>query len=282
MMDTWDICIVSARSDAETAEKLAESIRKYRLPSGVVLPQDGADYRRILLDTQETAFDEQVREQLENCRFLVFLCSPDGKNSKVLDQRLDYFCSVRGRDSLIAVIVRGEPVDSFPDNFIERKMVQHILPDHRVIERMETIEPIAADLRADTEKRKAQLLRYETVRIVASVLSLHPDDLEQRHRARQKKVLVRGLSVAAAVVLIISAIFIRLGIIARNEGKIAEEQTQLSVNTADRTMTELPELFADEPLALEYINEAIENARSALAELGMEGLLGGAESGGSS
>ena len=279
MMDTWDICVVSARSDADIANKLAESIRKYRLPSGTVLPQSDADYRRILLDTQETAFDEQVRTQLANSRFLVFLCSPEAKNSAVLDQRLDAFCSIRGRDRLIAVIVRGEPVDSFPDNFIERKMVRHILPDHRVIERMETIEPIAADLRADTEKRKAQLLRYETVRIVASVLSLHPDDLERRHEARRKKALIRILSLAAAVVIVISGIFIYLGVAARNEGKIAEAQTQLSVDTAKRTIRELPETFADEPVALEYIHEAIENARSALAELGMEELLTSAESG---
>ena len=66
---------------------------------------------------------------------------------------------------------------------------------------------------------------------------------------------------------------------ARKEGKIADEQTQLSVKTAERTIEELPELFADEPLALDYIQEAVQNARSALAELGLEELLDQAESG---
>ena len=278
-MDTWDICIVSARSDAETAVRLAGNIKKYRLPSGIALPLSDADYRRILLDTQEAPFDEQVREQLDNSRFLVLLCSPDAKNSEALDRRLSAFISTHGRENVIAVIVRGEPAEAFPESFIERKMVRHILPDLRVIERMETIEPIAADLRADTEKRKKQLLQYETVRIIASVLSLHPDDLEQRQHARQKKNLIRILSMAAAVVLILSGIFLYLGLTARKEGKIADEQTQLSVNTAERTIKELPELFADEPLALDYIKEAIQNARDALAELGLEDLLDGAESG---
>ena len=180
---------------------------------------------------------------------------------------------------MIAVIVRGEPEDSFPETFIERKIVQHILPDQRVIERMETIEPIAADLRADTDKRRKQLLHYETIRIVASVMSLHPDDLVQRMQTRRKKTLIRGLIMIAAVVVIVSAIFIRLGVIAHKEGKIAEEQTQLSVKTAERTIQELPELFADEPLALEYVKEAIQNARSSLAELGLEDLLDSTESG---
>ena len=279
MMEKWDICVVSARSDEQIANSLADSIRKYRLPSGVASSQDDTDYRRILLDTQETPFDEKVREQLDNSRFLVLLCSPDAKNSAPLNQRLNAFYQTHDRDKMIAVIVRGEPEESFPESFIERKLVQHILPDQRVIERMETIEPIAADLRADTDKRRKQLLHYETIRIVASVMSLHPDDLVQRMQTRRKKTLIRGLIMIAAVVVIVSAIFIRLGVIAHKEGKIAEEQTQLSVKTAERTIQELPELFADEPLALEYVKEAIQNARSSLAELGLEDLLDSTESG---
>lgn len=278
-MENWDICVVSARSDEEDAKALAESIRKYRLPSGIASSQDERDYRRILLDTQETTFDEKVREQLDSSRFLILLCSPDAKNSVPLNQRLAAFYSTHDRDKMIAVIVRGEPEESFPESFIERKMVQHILPDKRVIERMETIEPIAADLRADTEKRRKQLLQYETVRIVASVMSLHPDDLVQRMQTRRKKTLIRVLAMIAAVVLIISGIFLYLGIVAHKEGKIADEQTQLSVKTAERTIQELPELFADEPLAQKYVEEAIQNARKSLAELGLEELLDSTESG---
>ena len=278
-MDKWDICVVSARSDEEEARSLADSIRKYRLPSGIASSQNDQDYQRILLDTQETPCDEKVCEQLEGSRFLVLLCSPDAKNSVPLNQRLTAFYRTHDRDKMIAVIVRGEPEESFPESFIERKLVQHILPDKRVIERMETIEPIAADLRAATEKRRKQLLQYETIRIVASVMSLHPDDLVRRMQTRRKKTLIRALGMIAAVVLIVSGIFIYLGIAAHNEGKIADEQTQLTVKTVERTIQELPELFADEPLALEYVKEAIRNARNSLAELGLEGLLDSSESG---
>lgn len=278
-MNDWDICIVSARSDAETAERLAESIRRYRLPSGIAPLRSNADYHNIVLDTQEADLEGQIREQLENSRCLVLLCSPDAKRSPAVNQRLAAFLDTHDRSALIAVIVRGEPQDAFLEDFIERKTVRHILPDHRVIERVETIEPIAADLRGDTEKRKQQLLRYETVRIVASVLSLHPDDLEQRQHTRQKRALTRILSFAAAVVLILSGIFLYLGLTARKEGKIADEQIRLSVDTARRTIDELPELFADEPLALKYIREAEQKAREAFAGLGLEDLLDSAESG---
>lgn len=277
-MYSYDICIVSSRSDRETAGILAESIRRYRLPAGIV-PSDGLDYRRIIADTEETAFGEEERKRLDESRFLVFLCSAEAKNSSVLNERLEYFRTVHDREHIIAVLVRDEPAEAFPSFFIERKTVRHIMPDQRVIEREETIEPVAADLRADNEKRRKQLLRYETVRIAASVLGMHPDDLEQRQKSRQRKTLIRLLSFAAAVTLIISGIFTVLGIRARREGRIAESQTRLSVQTAQRTMHELPEMFADEPEALEYIDEAVRDARDALAEIGMEGLLEQAEEG---
>jgi len=278
-MSAYDICLVSAKSDSAAAERLAGSIRRYRLPAGVVLQPD-TDYRKVITDTQETAFDEQVREQLDKSRFMVFLCSSDAKNSEVLNERLDYFCSTHDREHVIAVLVRDEPSEALPDSFIEKKVVRHILPDQRVIERLETIEPIAADLRAESPQRLNQLLSYETVRIVASVLELHPDDLQQRQRARRRKTLVRMLSLAAAVILILSGIFLYLGLTAHREGVTAAAQTRLSAQTAQRTMNELPALFADEPLAQSYIEEAISSAREALAEIGMEDLLDEAESGG--
>ena len=232
MMDTYDICIVSAANDADIAERLADSIRSYRMPADIRI-DEGLDYRRIILDTQETAFHEPVRRQLDACRFLILICSSDAKKSSAVEERLIYFSGTHGRDHVIAVLVRDEPADAFPDSFIERKMVKHILPDKRVIERMETIEPIAADLRA----------------------------------------------FAAAVTLVISAIFGFLGLKARHEALIAEEQTRLSTETAERTMKELPASFADEPQALEYIEEAVSHAKERLEELGLADLLDRTEGG---
>ena len=147
------------------------------------------------------------------------------------------------------------------------------MPDMSIIERVDTIEPVAADLRGNTRKRQQEVLRYETVRITASVLGLHPDELEQRHRTRRKRAIIAALSVVGAVCLAAAAIFLRLGFIAKAEGDIAAKQAELSVQIARRTMQELPGMFADEPAALEYIDEAIDNARGSLDEIGLAELL---------
>ena len=275
MTNCIDLYILTVRHDAETARTLADSIRRYRLPSKLQLPDKTLDYRRIQLDCDEAPLDEKTRAQLDHSRFLLLICSPDTKNDPGVLARLAWFRRSHEKEEVIAVIAEGEPIDSFPESFIEKKKVQCILPDMTVVERIDTIEPVAADLRGNTPKRRRELLRYETVRIIASVLGLHPDDLEQRHRTRRRQALIAALSVVAAASLGAAAIFLRLGWIARTEGNIAAEQTRLSVEIAQRTMEELPEAFADDPTALMYIDEAVENAKADLEELGLGDLLAG-------
>ena len=268
-MQDYDICILAVSGDASVANKLADSIRRYKLPSGTVLPDSSLDYRRVYVEVSGNDFDDNARGILDSSRFLAVLCSPETRTSAFVLDRLAYFREAGKGNNIIAVIVRGEPAESFPDSFIEKKTVQKILPAMTVVERIETIEPVASDLRAETRSRWKEALSYETVRIIASILGLHPDDLEQRHRARHRRAVMTLVSVIAAVCLAAAGIFAYLGHVARTEGEIADQQAKLCVDIAERTMNELPEAFADEPQALDYIQQAVENARDSLEELGL-------------
>lgn len=281
-MEPYDICLLSTKRDEAVSRRLGESIRAYRLPSNVALPDPSLDYRRIVYDCTGEPMDDEAREILDRSRFLVLICTPETRNNPAILERLQHFRERNGQERVVAVIAEGEPVDSFPESFIEKKTVRHILPDMTVTEREETIEPVAADLRGDTERRRREMLHYETVRITASVLGLHPDDLEQRHRARRRRAAAAVLAVVGSASLIAAGIFLRLGLIARAEGKIAEEQTRLSVSIAQRTIKELPQLFAGDEMALAYVDEAVENARASLEEIGLGSLLEEAETGGGS
>ena len=269
-MENYDICVISVPEDAQIAEKLAGSIRAYQLPKGVRLPNPELDYRNIFVDSTGSEFADSVTLLLDTPRYLVVPCQPEAKAHPGIRSRLNYFRHFRRMEDIVAVIVRGEPVDSFPESFIERKVVRRILPDMRVVEREETIEPVAADLRADTQGRFRQLLRYETVRITASVLGLHPDVLEQRHRRRRNQAVFAAAAAVCSVLLVLSGLFLRLGLIARREGQIAQAQTEKSIEVAQRLTQELPELFADDPQALGYVQEAIEKASSVLDQIAQE------------
>ena len=269
-MQDYDICILAVSGDASVANKLADSIRRYKLPSGTVLPDSSLDYRRVYVEVSGNDFDDETRGILDHSRFLAVLCSPETRTSEFILDRLNYFRETGKDNNIIAVIVRGEPAESFPDSFIEKKTVQKILPDMTVVERTETIEPVASDLRAETRSRWKEALGYETVRIVASVLGLHPDDLEQRHRTRRRRAVITLVAVIAAVCLAAAGIFAYLGHVARVEGEIADQQAGLCADIAERTMNELPAAFADEPQALGYIRQAVDSARDSLEELGLD------------
>lgn len=270
MMQNYDICILAAAGDASAANKLAESIRRYKLPSGTVIPDSSLDYRRVYVEVTAGDFNDEAREILDNSRYLAVLCSPETRTDSFVLECLTYFREIGKDNNIIAVIVRGEPAESFPDSFIEKKTVRKILPDMTVVERIETIEPVASDLRAETRSRWKEALSYETVRIIASILGLHPDDLEQRHRMRHRKAVITLVSVIAAVCLGAAGIFAYLGYVAHTEGEIADQQAKLFVDIAERTMNELPAAFEDEPRAQIYIQQAVDNARSSLEELGLD------------
>ena len=277
MAEKFDIYYLSPVGDAAEAERLAEGIRRYRLPRGVQSAEPGYDYRRTVLDLSGEEMNEALCERLDRSRVMLLFCSPDTKHDPLILEKMEHFRLMHGQESIVAVMVRGEPIDSFPESFIEKKVVRRIMPDMSVVESVDTIEPVAADLRGNTEKRRRELLRYEIVRITASVLGLHPDALEQRHRARRRRAVTAALSVVGAVCLTAALLFLRLGWIAKTEGDIAAQQTELSVEIARRTMEELPAAFADEPEALAYIDEAVESARTDLEAQGLGELLGGAK-----
>ena len=253
----YDICILSVKDDAATAQALAASIRSYKLPARTLRPDPALDYRRILLDTDETPFTQACREKLEGCRYLVLLCSPATRENQAILERLAFFRQNHGAENVVATIVRGEPAESFPESFIEKKVVRHIRPDMTVVERIETIEPVAADLRADSRARWKQVLRYETVRIVASVLGLHPDALEQRHMRRRKNRLTMLAAVISGVFLAVSATFTWYGLQAKKAGDTAALQTAETVSVVNRLVNDLPAVFADNPAALQKIREVL-------------------------
>ena len=95
-MYEYDICILAIPHDAGTAELLAGSLRKYRLPARTVLPDPSLDYRRILLDTDGSPMDDAAAARLEACRFMALLCSPGTKNDPLILEKLELFKTLHG------------------------------------------------------------------------------------------------------------------------------------------------------------------------------------------
>ena len=269
-MEQFDICISSTIQDRAIAELLAQKLKAYRLPRGVRIPQ-GRDYRRILLDTDEKPFDDDVRAMLNSSRVLLMICTPRTPKSEAMCRRMEYFKRTYVGENIIGVLAEGEPQDSFPPHFVEVKTVRRILPDMTVVEREETVEPVAADLRSDTPRQARQRLQYEVVRIVASMLELHPDELVNRQERRRRNRMYRTAAAVSAVLLAASGVFGYYGLSAKRAGDIYARQTALGQQTASRLLEELPAAFADIPAAQEEIGQVVDEVSQVLERLTREG-----------
>lgn len=273
-MCKYDFCICCAAADARWAEMLGNSLKKYKLPRNVKLSDPELDHRRIALDTAEKPLDDDTEKLLEGSRRLVVICTPNARGSEPIKERLDLFARAHSKADIIPVIAEGTPQEAFPDFFIEQKKTRHIPPDMSVEERVETVEPVASDLRGDTPRRVRELLRYETVRITASALNMLPDTLEQRHARRRRKRMIAIASAASCVLLAVAVAFTFFGAKAKRAGDTAALQTEESVSVAQRLLKELPEMFADDSEALERVNETIDRAMEILAGSDLDTLAG--------
>lgn len=81
---------------------------------------------------------------------------------------------MHGREHILAVLVEGEPVDSFPDilRFEEREVTDAEGNVH--IEKIE-VEPLAADVRGKDKKEVLKQIKSELLRLVAPILGCNYD-----------------------------------------------------------------------------------------------------------
>ncbi len=261
---TFDICICSTGEDALKAELIRDSILRYRLPKGTAPADPSLSYDRICLDASGAPLNEETCALQDASRYLLLLCSPSARASAAISDRLVRFREKNGRDKIIAVLLSGEPSEAFPPEFIETKQVQRILPDMSIVWETETIEPVASDLRAKDSREARQRLRYETVRIIATVLGLHPDELERRHERRRHRAIRTAALTLSCILALIAGIFLYFGLQAKREGDIYTRQTQIGTEVAERLTEELPAQFKDVPEAQKAIEAIIARAQDEL------------------
>ena len=256
-MTPYDVYICGAEAESESASSLARKLRAYRIPRKAAAPSSLASYKRVLVDTEGLPLLDEDRASLEKCRHFIVMCSPESRASAAVMDKLACFEAEHGKTEVIAVLCSGEPADAFPPSFIERRVVPHMLPDGSVEEREETIEPVASDLRGRTKSEKRRLLRYETVRIVATIMGIAPDALERRHNRRARRRATVIASILCAVLAATGTAFAYYGTMAAREGRIAAMQAEQSQSAVKRIMEDVPALFENDNDALALVREGI-------------------------
>lgn len=213
--------------DMEMAKKIHSALETYHIPASVRKKTGKKKIERIFRDQEElpigSDLNDNISSALEGSEFLIVICSPDTPGSYWVGKEIDTFISLHGREHILAVLVAGEPRDSFP-------------PQLLVDDEGNAVEPLAADVRADNPKDRKKLFKTEILRLAAPIIGCSYDDLKQRHRER---ILKRNITIAACLAGVVAIAGTAFGIyrsgvadrmekLANEKSQLAEEKTQLA------------------------------------------------------
>ena len=215
------------------AFKLPKAIRKQLLAKGI----EKKKIERVFRDRDELPITnnlaDPITNALRNSEYLLVICSPRLKESLWCRKEIETFISMHGRETVFAVLIEGEPADSFPDELL---YVEKTVTDENGVEQIikEPVEPLAADVRGKNKSEIRKKIKEEVIRLAAPMFDCSYDDLKQRHRERTiKKIIATASS--------ISAVFAAFGIVSSimayqiNEQSIQIKEQSVQINEqADR------------------------------------------------
>ena len=208
--------------DEAVAKKLHTLIENFSIPGDIKKTSGRKKMGRVFRDQEElplsTDLGGDIRKALENSEWLIAVCSPRYPESRWCMTELDYFISLGKRVHILAILVDGDPEESFPLQLrtmtVEGKTVQ--------------LEPLAGDVRAPSLSASLKKLSNEKLRLLAPMLGVHFDDLRQRARRRKRR---QTFTAAAAAFTLLAGFLtfalIKNGQIRRQNDQILEQNTQI-------------------------------------------------------
>ncbi len=218
-----------AEQDSEAAIALHRRLEAFRLPGNLrkKYPKERWKIERVFRDQDELPLSDNLSDQIEhalaNADYLIVICSPRLPESRWCAREIELFKKMHGLDHILAVLIEGEPEESFPEGIRYREIPTVNEKGETVIVRQE-VEPLAAELRAEDKKTRKKLLEDAVLRMAAPMYGLAYDELKQRHREQKIRRIAAISGIAAAVVLGYAAMSTLFALRISEQKKTIEEQ----------------------------------------------------------
>ena len=204
--------------DMAVAKKTHALIEKYRVPKS--LQKENGNKLGIAFRDQEELpvsvdLTADICKALDHSKYLVVICTPDTPESIWVEREITYFLQHHDRSHVLAVLASGNPETSFP------YALTHLDDENKTI-----VEPLAANICADTEPESLKLLSKESIRLFAAILGCPYDALVQREQKRKQKRITAIALIAFAVLIGYVGILLRSNrrIEAKNQEILAQSQ----------------------------------------------------------
>ena len=174
-----------ASADTATAKRIQRALEGFRIPKAL---RQGArcSLGKLFRDADElpasASLTDEISRALCDSGYLIVICSPDTPSSNWVDLEIEEFLTTHGPDRILAVLVAGEPEQSFPAALLNQTEKGH--------------EPLAADFRPGKTRRE---IRREELRLAAALIGCGLDDLVNRRRTRALQIGATAACCAAAL-----------------------------------------------------------------------------------
>jgi WD40 repeat protein len=218
--------------DTAAARALHRQIETYRIPAYIRRQSGRQQMGKVFRDQDELPLmanlGEGIRAALAASAWLIVICSPDLPLSKWCMAEVDYFIELGRRDRILTVLIAGEPEESFP-------------PQLRFIETNQgevEVEPLAADIRAQTPGASLRKLRREKLRVLAPMLGVGYDDLRRRQRERSLRHTAWICGAAAAVSLLAGAYVVRQNSLLTERNIVIQTQRDTALASESRMLAQ--------------------------------------------
>lgn len=234
--------------DKFVAENIHKQLEAYRMPADVAGKRPGMKNKveRVFRDQEElpltSDLNDPIMTALHNSDWLIVICSPRLRDSIWCKKEIETFIQLNGREKVLAVLIEGEPSESFPEELLF-KTEKITKPDGTVEEVQIPVEPLAADVRGKNKKEVLKNLKLERLRILAAIFHVNFDDLRQRHKEQRMKRIMTA-SIAGGMACLLFAVFCIFVALRINEQKITIQ------GLADQVMEQHEELKTDQAEAL--------------------------------
>ena len=176
--------------DSDIAAKLQKKLEGFRLPKEIAKKIGRTRLNRVFRDETEFAVSDDltqaIDEALANSDYLIAICSPEYLKSPWCRKEIESFLRLHDRKHVLLVLADGEPMEAFPPEILYDDIYK-IGADGRPYWAKVPREPLAADCRGENAKERNPKIEKTTLRLIAAILGIKFDDLQQRHRHEQYK-----------------------------------------------------------------------------------------------
>lgn len=222
--------------DMHAAERLQKILETYKPPKSLGIKKENWRIFRDVSELQSSSdLSEIIKNAIESSEYLIVICSPQYTESKWCMQEITRFRELHDNKNtnIITLLVNGDPENSFPDVLTYTEVTTTNENGEEVTVR-EEVEPLAANIVADSLKESMKKLKTESLRIAAPLLGCDYNDLFQREKRREAARRYMILGGVSGILSLISIISIAAAVTINGKNKqIQKQNDQIKVQNAE-------------------------------------------------